>query len=282
MRIRTVKPEFWRSEDVTCLPVFERLLFLGLWAYVDDNGVGSDEPALIAADLFARDLSGDAPETLRKVSDGLRRLSSGGLILRYDVPVGASQRTRRFLYVTGWLHQKISHPAPPRKPLPNGEIRYPTAGDVFVVADRAAAPEPLWSDSGAAPEEFRSRSVLNREQGTGNREQVRLTPTRENPTPETAQTLLAEWIDHCREKPPGTVKGQVAKHIKTLMDEGIGYDRVRRGLAEWNRRGLHPSTLPSVIHELSEKTVRPRHGLSDADWDQNLEWARALETGENR
>lgn len=176
MRIRTVKPEFWRSEDVTCLPVFDRLLFLGLWAYVDDNGVGSDEPALIAADLFARDLSGDAPETLRKVSEGLRRLSDVGLIVRYDASANAyasgSQRTRRLFYVTGWLHQKISHPAPARKPLPNGEIRYPTAQDNFAALARTATPEPLWSDSGAAPEEIRSRSALNRDQVTGFREQV--------------------------------------------------------------------------------------------------------------
>ena len=42
MRIRTVKPEFWRSEDVSRLPVADRLLFIGLWSYVDDNGVGVD------------------------------------------------------------------------------------------------------------------------------------------------------------------------------------------------------------------------------------------------
>ena len=37
-RIRTIKPEFWASEQVMdCKPV-TRLLFIGLWNFVDDFG----------------------------------------------------------------------------------------------------------------------------------------------------------------------------------------------------------------------------------------------------
>ncbi len=35
VRIRSIKPEFWRSDDIDALSVFERLLFIGLWSYVD-------------------------------------------------------------------------------------------------------------------------------------------------------------------------------------------------------------------------------------------------------
>jgi hypothetical protein len=72
------------------------------------------------------------------------------------------------------------------------------------------------------------------------------------------QTLVAEWIDHCAERPPGRVIGQVSRELKTMLDEGIDPTRVRTGLAEWNRRGLHPATLPSVVHELS--TPQQRNG----------------------
>ena len=52
MRIRSIRPEFWTSEDITSLSWEQRLIYIGLWSYVDDNGVGRDNPKLIAADLF--------------------------------------------------------------------------------------------------------------------------------------------------------------------------------------------------------------------------------------
>lgn len=69
-----------------------------------------------------------------------------------------------------------------------------------------------------------------------------------------AQRLIAEWIEHCAERPPGRVVGQVAREVKTMLDEGIAETRVRAGLAEWHRKGLHPSALASVVHEVSQRT----------------------------
>lgn len=74
----------------------------------------------------------------------------------------------------------------------------------------------------------------------------------------TAQTLTAEWIDHCEGRPPKSVIGQVSKHLKAMLDEGIEPERIRRALAEWNRKGLHPSTLPSVVHEISNRAPAAR------------------------
>ena len=48
MRIRSIKPEFWRSDDVNSMCIEDRLLFIGLWSYVDDNGVGIDRHSDIA------------------------------------------------------------------------------------------------------------------------------------------------------------------------------------------------------------------------------------------
>lgn len=69
-------------------------------------------------------------------------------------------------------------------------------------------------------------------------------------TPVTAQTLIAEWIDHVPKKPPSNVIKQVGKHLKAMLDEGIDPADVRRGLAVWVSKGLHPSTLPSVVNEV--------------------------------
>ena len=113
MRIRSIKPEFWRSEDISNLSIEDRLLFIGLWSYVDDNGVGLDRMALIAADLFADDLSRDSRETLARVSGGLQRLSEAGRIVRYTVD------DRNYIAITNWhVHQRIDKPNKPRYPEP--------------------------------------------------------------------------------------------------------------------------------------------------------------------
>ena len=115
MRIRTIKPEFWRSDDIAALDYFDRLLFIGLWSYVDDNGVGRDEERIIAADLFA--LEADPRETLARVSRGLQHLSDAGLVDRYTV------EERDFLHITKWeRHQKIDRPGKARYPMPKDGV----------------------------------------------------------------------------------------------------------------------------------------------------------------
>jgi hypothetical protein len=69
--------------------------------------------------------------------------------------------------------------------------------------------------------------------------------------PASANTLVAELIDHCPGgRPPGRVVGQVAKEIGVLLEEGIPYADVRSGLQVWQAKTLHPSALASVVHEV--------------------------------
>lgn len=111
MRIRSIKPEFWRSEDVNTLRLEDRLLFIGLWSYVDDNGVGIDRFSNICADLFAHDLSVSPHDTLMRVQEGLKRLQTLGVIVRYSV------EGKDYLEIANWSkHQKINRPSPGRYP----------------------------------------------------------------------------------------------------------------------------------------------------------------------
>lgn len=114
MRIRSIKPEFWRSLDVTQHSIPTRLLFIGLWNYVDDNGVGLDSAELIRSDLFPMD---DVTESSVRVHGGLTELSSSGQIVRY---IGADGRP--YLYISNWaVHQKINRPTRSNKPLPTSD-----------------------------------------------------------------------------------------------------------------------------------------------------------------
>lgn len=122
MRIRSIKPEFWRSEDITQLAFPDRLLFVGLWSYVDDNGVGIDDFRAIAADLFA--LEDDQNEVRTFIREGLATLSRVLLVARYEV------ESRRFIYITSWdRHQRVDRPNKARYPRPDPGRTTATSGN---------------------------------------------------------------------------------------------------------------------------------------------------------
>lgn len=107
-RIRSIKPEFWSSEQVMeCSPT-ARLLFIGLWNFCDDAGNHSLSVRTIKAEIFPGD---DIDST--SIRGMLDELSSNGLIVFY------SSENKDFLHVTGWQHQRIDKPTfkhPPYKP----------------------------------------------------------------------------------------------------------------------------------------------------------------------
>lgn len=148
MRIRTVKPEFWRSEDIAALSIEDRLLFIGLWSYVDDSGIGVDRIAHICADLFAPDLEIDPPEVFARVTGGLQRLADRGMVVRYEA------ESRPFLYITNWkAHQRIDRPSKQRYPLPD--------------MGKHGNPRTLHEDSASHPVNASPGTGEQRNRGTG-------------------------------------------------------------------------------------------------------------------
>jgi hypothetical protein len=119
VRIRSTKPEFWRSKTIAQFDWGVRLVLKGLESYVDDNGVGKDDLALIGADVFPRDLSGNPPETLRKLREAISELDSAGLIVRYTI------HGEDLLYIDRWKDiQYVQKPKAGRFPRPDGTFEY--------------------------------------------------------------------------------------------------------------------------------------------------------------
>ena len=119
MRIRSTKPEFWRSHRIASVDWEQRLLLKGLESYVDDNGVGKDDHELIAGDLFQRDLAREPSRTLTRVSEGLTTLHQAGLIHRYEAD------GTRLLFVSFWDSiQRVDKPQKGRFPRPDGTLDY--------------------------------------------------------------------------------------------------------------------------------------------------------------
>ncbi|HUU98237.1 MAG TPA: hypothetical protein VM487_21095, partial [Phycisphaerae bacterium] len=98
-RIRTIKPEFWTSEQVVeCSPI-ARLLFIGMWTFADDAGRHPLSYARLKMEIFpADDFKIDSIESL------VDELISAGLIRTYTIT------GKQFLQITGWHHQRIERP----------------------------------------------------------------------------------------------------------------------------------------------------------------------------
>lgn len=106
-RIRSIKPEFWTSEQVLECSTNARLLFIGLWNFCDDAGRHPYSAKQAKAEIFPADDFTEAD-----VSRMLDELSSNGLIMRYATD------SKEYFYVTGWKHQRIDKPQSPKYPEP--------------------------------------------------------------------------------------------------------------------------------------------------------------------
>lgn len=98
-RIRTVKPEFWTSEQVMECKPLARLLFIGIWNFCDDAGNHPLSPKTLKALVFPGD-----DITASDVSDLLVELEANGLLSIY------THSSKLYLHVNGWRHQKIDKP----------------------------------------------------------------------------------------------------------------------------------------------------------------------------
>ena len=126
MRIRTIKPEFWSSEDIAALDYFDRLVFIGLWSMADDEGRLQGDARLIRSQLFPIDdhigessvrTHGALTEDSLSIHDTLMHLSNGGQITLYE---GCNGRT--YIQVTNFTeHQRINRPTASKYPAPTRE-----------------------------------------------------------------------------------------------------------------------------------------------------------------
>lgn len=113
-RMRTIKPEFWTSEQVASVSRDARLIFIGIWNFCDDAG---RHPAS-AKRLKMEVLPGDAVST-DEVTRWVRELIDVELIEEYEFEGDC------FWQVTGWHHQKIDQPYI-KHPDANGKLEKPS------------------------------------------------------------------------------------------------------------------------------------------------------------
>jgi hypothetical protein len=133
-RIRTIKPEFWKHEDLCALPESTHMLAGALLNYADDFGYFNANPALVKAECCPlREPSVSIPESLRSLQE-----------IGY-IALGTCEKGRTYGRINNFSeHQRVSHPS-------KSKIQGMTI---------------TWEDSGNPPEKFQSpQEILRPEQG---------------------------------------------------------------------------------------------------------------------
>jgi hypothetical protein len=285
VRIRSIKPEFYRSDDIAGLSREHRLLFVALWSYVDDNGVGIDSDRAIAADCFG--LEDDPVETRQFVRDGLATLSRALLIARYEVA------GKRYIHITGWdKHQRVDRPNKPRYPRPPADLP-PPEPDKTPDQDTWDPPtEPPDEEDPATHSRHTRDTPSTGTEEQGNRGTEEAPPgaprahapapprTRERPTaaelndtaaqPD-AYRLVAAWANTLSTPVLKPQQRQLGKHVDTLLGQGATLPILRAALDLWATEGRSPNYLP---HAYAEAARRARADAAPATQDVRGSHAR--------
>ena len=134
-RIRTIKPDFWRDEDLSGLSEATHMMAAALLNYADDEGYFNANVGLIKGECFPlRELSVSIPVSLQE-------LSSVGYLRLGDGPDG-----KKYGHVVHFRdHQVISHPKPSK------------------IKDM----EIVWEASSTLPVIVHEQSILNGMEGKG-------------------------------------------------------------------------------------------------------------------
>lgn len=121
-RIRSIKPEFFTSEQIADLSPTTRLLFIGMWVFSDDNGVHPASVKTLKMEIFPADVL--SPQ---QISDMINELINASLLSSYVV------EGKAYWMITGWKkHQKIEkptyrYPLPAASPTPRRLLDDPSA-----------------------------------------------------------------------------------------------------------------------------------------------------------
>ncbi|MGX1851683.1 hypothetical protein [Streptomyces sp. NPDC055299] len=265
-RIRTIKPEAFNSESLAAVSLAAERTFFGLLTQSDDHGRFRDQPAVIAGLLWSlRPEHGPLG-----VEDDLTQLHAAELICRYQGDNG-----KRYLHIVTFAqHQKVNRPSGVRHPacphhdlgiphepsrVAHGALTEPSAPTHDGVTKEPGSDEHTGQDRFNEPSSptrggltEAAPSAHGPDLGSRNRD-LGSTPLggASAPAPQTvsAKDLIAEYTAASSHRPPDSVLGHLGSEIKKLLNEGIDPDHLRVALARHRAKGMHPSTLPSLVNE---------------------------------
>ena len=254
-RIRTVKPEFFRSPDTARVSFAGRILFEAMWCWADDHGRGETNLYGLLGFAFCDSDGIDVAELQRLCTE-----IQCGYAVDYYI-----HRGRHYYAIPSWnLHQKNER---------RGQTKHPGPEDPESVRDQRFYPDA----------EMRGNTVqAHGNSGTGTGEQGnRGTGEQNPPTPQpnptnlpavpgrrreanlahlnsTAHSPQAHAIARAYEETTGAVPGKTLGHIAAAIDAcletGIDPHQIAEGLKAWTASPITaPSQIESFVHRAGTK-----------------------------
>ncbi|MCA1185783.1 hypothetical protein LCD36_04860 [Saccharopolyspora sp. 6T] len=218
-RIRTIKPDFFRSRTIDKLTYEQRLTFIGLWTHCDDEGRCEYDPRLVKADVWPL-----SDRTSGDIDGDVQALTESSLITHYTVG------ERSYLQINGWReHQKINRPTPSKLPAPDsGQIAPLTSGD----SDSVMTQGVLTEDS---PGERKGK-----EQGTGKGKEQGSAAAAPLPSDETFTTF---WSTYPRKDGKADALKAWKKATKAHDADHL-VSEAQRWAELWSREGRDKQYIP--------------------------------------
>lgn len=273
-RIRNIKPEFWTDEKLVELGPWERLLFIGLWNFADDDGFLPYSPKRIKMQIF--------PADEVSLTELLGVLTEHSLITHYRC--SDSSGSTHVIRITNWAkHQKPNRP---------------TRSKYLDMDPQEFRPEPR---NHAAKEATPNRtgnpthggltedSLPERERGWEGEREVVLTSQRSGTSAlakvgdreKAALRIVSAWGDGLdpQQRPKSEYIRQITAQVQALVNQGYSDEHIRAGMAEWWEGKYPPTTLPNyVVRAQQGPKAHVSTGTSRAM--QTMELVRHLEQEE--
>ena len=140
-RKRMIDPDFWQDEKVGKLTPVERLLFIGMWNFADDEGYGRAGAALLKSNIFPYD------DNIRTgaVKTALEHIANLNMIILYSI------EEQNYYYIRNFLkHQTINKPTKSTFPKPEYEE----------MNDTTPLPDNYGSDTGVLPPKLIEENII--------------------------------------------------------------------------------------------------------------------------
>ncbi|GAB5000855.1 hypothetical protein [Mycobacterium avium] len=254
-RIRTIKPDFWDSPDTAAADLRTRLLYIAMWNWADDYGIGDATPVRLIGFAFPND---EIP-----VSDYPRILSE---VSRAYGVVFFEHSGRRYFVIPEWeKHQRTEKRAKPNEALieaANAAISAAQRPDAESPRNSAEIPPLSDGTSGAGTGEQGNR-------GTGEKDDDSPTnathhnattveaivvenaakPARNHPS-SAARTVVRQTLGYAGY--PRSTIDRLATQVDRLTREGQPDTLIRQALTAWDRRPNceRPEYLPTVLSDV--------------------------------
>jgi hypothetical protein len=202
-RIRSIKPEFWDSPSTAKAGPWARLLYLAMWNWADDWGIGDASPSRLRAFAFPNDevSAADYPRLVTEVQNA------------YEVVFFEHLGRRYYAIPTFGTHQRTEKKAKPREDLI-------AAANIACNDGEYQQSLPLASESPTQEADSPSPEVGSRNRGSRNRGTGEVDNAREARVTDDLPPVFLEFcdlypgnvastrsMDRCRQAHQGSSRG---------------------------------------------------------------------------